>query len=202
MACAAPAWSFRGCTLKGPMQGSLFYLDSLDMLIHLTCCQDYRANKRKTIFGFQRYLSSNKSKTSASVWPRYPDTEKQMKAWGHRPSAFIVSRCLETLVKHDAQVFDMVSKTIHFFSNYGVLFQCSNFPWDCVFENNQNVGNLLLFVVNHVGVKMAESFAANAERDFVLQKPGKKNQSWGKGVFLSQLPTKPNGRLKFFTNGR
>ena len=113
MACAAPAWSFRGCTLKGPMQGSLFYLDSLDMLIHLTCCQDYRANKRKTIFGFQRYLSRNKSKTSASVWPRYPDTEKQMKAWGHRPSTFIVSRCLETLVKHDAQVFDMVSKTIH-----------------------------------------------------------------------------------------
>ena len=32
----------------------------------------------------------------------------------------------------------------------------------------------MLFVVNHVGVKMAESFAANAERDFVLQKPGKK----------------------------
>ena len=44
-------------------------------------------------------------------------------------------------------------------------------------KNNQNVGNLLLFVVNHVGVKMAESFAANAERDFVLQKPGKKNES-------------------------
>ena len=65
-------------------------------------------------------------------------------------------------------------------------------------KNNQNVGNLLLFVVNHVGVKMAESFAANAERDFVLQKPGKKNQSCWKGVFLSQLPTKPNGRFKFF----
>ena len=33
-------------------------------------------------------------------------------------------------------------------------------------KNNQNVGNLLLFVVNHVGVKMAESVAANAERRF------------------------------------
>ena len=37
-----------------------------------------------------------------------------MKARGRRPSAFIVSRCLETPVKHDARVFDsMASKTIH-----------------------------------------------------------------------------------------
>lgn len=36
-----------------------------------------------------------------------------MKAQGHRPSAFIVSRCLETLVKHDVRVFDMASKSIH-----------------------------------------------------------------------------------------
>ena len=32
---------------------------------------------------------------------------------------------------------------------------------------------------------------------FVFQKLGKKNQSCCKGAFLSQLPTKPNGRLKF-----
>ena len=30
-------------------------------------------------------------------------------------------------------------------------------------KNNQNVGNLLLFVVNYVGVKMAESFAADTK---------------------------------------
>ena len=30
-----------------------------------------------------------------------------MKARDRRPSAFIVSRCLETPVKHDARVFDM-----------------------------------------------------------------------------------------------
>ena len=36
-----------------------------------------------------------------------------MKARGRRPSAFIVSRCLKTPVKHDARVFDMASKTIH-----------------------------------------------------------------------------------------
>ena len=36
-----------------------------------------------------------------------------MKARRRRPSAFLVSRCLETPVKHDAQVFDVASKTIH-----------------------------------------------------------------------------------------
>ena len=36
-----------------------------------------------------------------------------MKARGRKPSAFIVSRCLENPVKHDAQVFDVASKTIH-----------------------------------------------------------------------------------------
>ena len=39
--------------------------------------------------------------------------QTQMKARGRRPSAFIVSRCLETPVEHDARVFDMASKTIH-----------------------------------------------------------------------------------------
>ena len=35
------------------------------------------------------------SKTRASVSSGYPNTEKQMKARGRRPSAFIVSRCLD-----------------------------------------------------------------------------------------------------------
>ena len=51
------------------------------------------------------------SKTSASVSSGDPDTEKQMKARGRRLSAFIVSRCLEPLMKHEAQVFDMTSQT-------------------------------------------------------------------------------------------
>ena len=34
-----------------------------------------------------------------------------MKVRGRRPSAFIVSRCLESMMKHDAQVFDMASQT-------------------------------------------------------------------------------------------
>ena len=51
------------------------------------------------------------SKTSASVSSGVPDTEKQMKARGRRPSAFIVSRCLEPLMKHEARVLDMTSQT-------------------------------------------------------------------------------------------
>ena len=51
------------------------------------------------------------SKTSASVSSGVPDTEKQMKARGRRPSAFIVSRSLEPLMKHEARVLDMTSQT-------------------------------------------------------------------------------------------
>ena len=36
-----------------------------------------------------------------------------MKARGRRPSTFIISSCLETLVKHGTRVFDMASNTIH-----------------------------------------------------------------------------------------
>ena len=41
----------------------------------------------------------------------HPDAEKQMKARGRRPSAFIVSRCLNTPVIHEARVFGIVSQT-------------------------------------------------------------------------------------------
>ena len=36
-----------------------------------------------------------------------------MKARGRRPSAFIVSSCLETPFRHDVRAFNMASKTIH-----------------------------------------------------------------------------------------
>ena len=52
----------------------------------------------------------NISKTSASVSSGVPNIEKVMKARGRRPSAFIVSRCLEPLMKHEARVFDMASQ--------------------------------------------------------------------------------------------
>ena len=50
------------------------------------------------------------SKTRASVSSGYPNTEKQMKAQGRRPSAFIiVSRCLDTPMKHEARVLEITS---------------------------------------------------------------------------------------------
>ena len=49
------------------------------------------------------------SKTRARVSSGYPNTEKQMKAQGGRPSAFIVSRCLDTPMRHEARVLEMTS---------------------------------------------------------------------------------------------
>ena len=57
------------------------------------------------------FFASNMLKTSASVSSGVPDTEKQMKARGRRRIAFIVLRCLEPLMKHEARVFDMASQT-------------------------------------------------------------------------------------------
>ena len=48
---------------------------------------------------------------SASFSSGAPNTEKEMKARRRRRSAFIVSRCLEPLMKNEARVFDMASQT-------------------------------------------------------------------------------------------
>ena len=55
--------------------------------------------------------SSNRSKTSARFSSGVPNTEKQMKARRRRRSAFIVSRCLEPLMKNEARVFELASQT-------------------------------------------------------------------------------------------
>ena len=57
------------------------------------------------------HLRSNRSKTSASFSSGVPNTEKQMKARRRRRSAFIVSRCLEPLMKNEARVFELASQT-------------------------------------------------------------------------------------------
>ena len=48
---------------------------------------------------------------SAKVSFAVPNPEKQMEARGRSPSAFLVSRCLEPLMKHEALVFEMTSHT-------------------------------------------------------------------------------------------
>ena len=67
-----------------------------------------------------KLIDINMSKTSASVSSGVPNTEKQMKARGRRPTAFIVSRCLEPLMKHEARVFDMTSQS-------RLKIQCNNY---------------------------------------------------------------------------
>ena len=59
----------------------------------------------------------------------------------------------------------------------------------CV-NNSQNVANFLLLVFSHVGMKITESFAFFSN---LLQ---------GSRVFISQLTTKIETLLKFFTNCR
>ena len=67
----------------------------------------------------------------------------------------------------------MASKTIHTsLVIRGYCFSAFISHEIMYFKNNQNVGILLLFVVSHVVVKMAESFAANTESRFRSPKTG------------------------------
>ena len=52
----------------------------------------------------------NISTTSVSISSEVPNTEKLMRTRGRRPSVFIVSRCLEPLMKHEARVVDITSQ--------------------------------------------------------------------------------------------
>ena len=81
------------------------------MFLYLTKKQVKTKKHRLNLQQPHWFFASNMSKMSASVSSGVPVTEKQMKARGRRPSAFIVSRCLEPLMKHEAQVFDMASQT-------------------------------------------------------------------------------------------
>ena len=122
-----------------------------------------------------------------------------MKARGRRPSAFIVSRCLETPVKHDARVFDIASKTIH--SSLvirGYCFSALISHEIMYFKNNQNVGNLLLFVVSHVVVKMAESFAANTVSRFRSPKTGEEESKLLQGSIPKSTAYKTKWAIKIF----
>ena len=54
----------------------------------------------------------------------------------------IVSRCLETPVKHDARVFDLASKTIHTSSVIGHFTVLCFVTWPCV--GSEAGGDLVL----------------------------------------------------------
>ena len=122
-----------------------------------------------------------------------------MKARGRRPNAFIVSRCLEIPVKHNARVFDMASKTIHTsLVIRGYCFSAQISHENMCFKNNQNVGNLLLFVVSHVVVKMAESFAANTVSRFRFLKTGEEESKLLQGRIPKATFYKTKWAIKIF----
>ena len=54
--------------------------------------------------------SGNISTTNASISSEVPKTEKLVKARRRRRSAFILSRCLEPLMKYEARVVDITSQ--------------------------------------------------------------------------------------------
>ena len=66
--------------------------------------------RKMCLFRYWPPQSCNISTTSANISSEVPNTEKLMKARGRRRSAFIVSRCLEPLMKYEARVADITSQ--------------------------------------------------------------------------------------------
>ena len=66
------------------------------------------------------------------------------------------------------------------------------------FKNNQNVGNLLLFVVNHEGVKTAESFAENTESRFCSPKTREQEAKLLQGSIPKSTAYKTKWAIKIF----
>ena len=96
----------------------------------------------------KRNVSSNISNTSASVWPGFPDTEKQIKARGRRRVLLLFRGVWKPPVKHDAPVFDMASKTIPtFLVLRGVLFRCL-ISHEGMYLYWKSHGLLVQFVIN------------------------------------------------------
>ena len=92
----------------------------------------------------------------------------------------------------------MASKTIHTsLVIRGYCFRALISHEGMYFKNNKNLGILLLFVVSHAVVKMAESFAANNESRFRSPKTGEEESK----LLQGSIPTtsyKTKWAIKFF----
>mgnify|MGYP001800122500 CR=1 FL=1 len=97
-------------------------------------------------------------------------------------------------MKHKARVVDMASKTIHTsLVIRGYCFSAFISHEIMYFKNYQNVGILLLLVVSHVVVKMAESFAANTENRFCSPKTGEEESK----LLQRSIPTSTAYKTKW-----
>jgi len=96
----------------------------------------------------------------------------------------------------------MASKTIH--TSLVIRGYCFNalISHEIVYlkkkKNDQKVGILLLFVVSHVVVKMAESFAANTESRFRSPKTGKQESKLLQGSIPKSTAYKTKWAIKIF----
>lgn len=66
------------------------------------------------------------------------------------------------------------------------------------FKNNKNVGNLLLFIVSHVVVKMTESFAVNTVNRFRSQKTGEEESKLLQGSIPKSTAYKTKWAIQIF----
>ena len=65
-------------------------------------------------------------------------------------------------------------------------------------NNNQNVGNLLLFVASHGGVKMMESFAADTVSRFCCPKTGEEESKLLQGSISKSTAYKTKWAINIF----
>ena len=103
-----------GCFTDGILKKEASYLSEIlpDQLLRLYLnFYEYEMLTEAELCSYFTAFLSNILTTSARVLTGVPNTEKQMKARGRRPSAFIVSRCLERLIKPEARVFEMASQS-------------------------------------------------------------------------------------------
>ena len=93
----------------------------------------------------------------------------------------------------------MASKTIHTsLVIRGYCFSALISHEIMYFKNNQNVGNLLLFVVSRVVVKMVESFAANTVSRFRSPKTGEEQSKLLQGSIPKSIAYKTKWAIKIF----
>ena len=93
----------------------------------------------------------------------------------------------------------MASKTIHTsLVIKGYCFSALISHEIMYFKNNRNVGILLLFVVSHVVVKMAESLAASTESRFRSPKTEEEESMLLQGSITKSFAFKTKWAIKIF----
>lgn len=154
---------------------------------------------------FTHHLEVKKNASESRFHERFQTPRNSRKARDRRPSAFIVSRCLEPLTKYEARVFEMTSQS-------PLKIQCSNackinvFPAGMV---NSSCKSLLVFwklfvpctqcFIAYDGYGWEEEGKTESLR-FRCRKVHLRNMSQLMKLFFLLNSTKANWSLKYFGN--